>query len=64
MEQLTRKPYKDGELVLEYVEGYEVPKYVIFFESGDTEGEIITELDSRFFDAKMADTILGYIMTR
>tara|TARA_R110001583_G_scaffold53849_1_gene165603 strand:+ start:5066 stop:5323 length:258 start_codon:yes stop_codon:yes gene_type:complete len=68
-EQLSREPYRDGELVLEYVEGYEVPRYVIFFESGNLEsensnGEIVVELDSRFFDAKMADTVLNYIMTR
>jgi hypothetical protein len=68
-EQLTREPYRDGELVLEYVEGYEVPRYIIFFESGDleegnTDGEIIAELDSRFFDAQMSQTILEYITTR
>tara|TARA_R110000787_G_scaffold35575_1_gene91249 strand:- start:559 stop:813 length:255 start_codon:yes stop_codon:yes gene_type:complete len=68
-EQLIRKPYRDGELVLEYVEGYEVPRYIIFFESGDsesedTDGEIVAELDSRFFDGKMAEMILEYIMTR
>ena len=68
-EQLIRKPYRDGALVLEYVEGYEVPRYIIFFESGDsesedTDGEIVAELDSRFFDGKMAEMILEYIMTR
>ena len=61
-EQLIRKPYRDGELVLEYVEGYEVPRYIIFFESGDSESEDTD--DSRFFDGKMAEMILEYIMTR
>ena len=69
MEIIKNIPYKEGELVLEYVEGYEFPRYTIFYEvgdieGGDTSGEIIAELDSRFFDAQMATTIMEYIKTR
>ena len=69
IELLNRLSYKDGELSLEYVEGYDYPRYVIYYEvgdleSGDTESEIVAELDSRYFDAQMAQTIMDYIKTR
>ena len=69
MEILNRETFRDGELVLEYVEGYDYPRYVIYYESGDLEGgntesDIVAELDSRFFDGQMAKTIMEYLMTR
>jgi hypothetical protein len=69
MEILDTVPYKDGELVLEYTDIYDYPRYVIFYESGDleggdTDGEIIAELDSRFVDGDMAQTIMEYIASR
>tara|TARA_R110002020_G_scaffold37320_1_gene112800 strand:+ start:1011 stop:1262 length:252 start_codon:yes stop_codon:yes gene_type:complete len=69
IELLNRIPYKDGELALEYVEGYDYPRYVIYYEvgdleDGDTESNIVAELDSRYFDAQMAQTIMEYIKTR
>jgi|TARA_B100000700_G_C15052424_1_gene860982 hypothetical protein len=69
MEILDSEPYKDGELVLEYVDIYDYPRYVIFHETGDTEegntdGEIVVELDSRFVDAEMAKVIMQYIAGR
>ncbi len=63
-------PFRDGELVLEYVEGYEYPRYQIYYEVGNIEeegmsdSEIIVELDSRFFDENMATTIMEYLRTR
>ncbi len=69
IELLNRMPYRDGELVLEYIEGYEHPRYVIYYEvgeleEGNTDSEIIAELDSRYFDGHMAQTIMEYIKTR
>ena len=69
MEILDTVPYKDGELVLEYTDIYDYPRYVIFYESGDleggdTDGEIIADLDSRFVDGDMAQTIMEYIASR
>jgi len=69
MEILDRVPYKDGELVLEYTDIYDYPRYVIFHETGDleggnTDGEIVVELDSRFVDEDMAQTIMEYIASR
>ena len=69
IELLNRISYKDGELALEYVEGYDYPRYVIYYEVGELEGEnteseIVAELDSRYFDAQMAQTIMEYIKTR
>ena len=69
IELLNRETFRDGELALEYVEGYDYPRYVIYYETGDleegnTESEMVAELDSRFFDGHMAQTILEYLMTR
>ena len=69
IELINRMPYKDGELALEYIEGYDYPRYVINYEvgdleRGDTEIEIIAELDSRYFDGHMAQTVMEYIKTR
>jgi|TARA_R100000664_G_C2745063_1_gene132943 hypothetical protein len=69
MEILDVEEYKDGELVLEYTDIYDYPRYVIFYEAGnpegdDKDGEIIAELDSRFIDAEMAKVIMQYIAGR
>tara|TARA_R110002020_G_scaffold41085_2_gene121310 strand:- start:455 stop:706 length:252 start_codon:yes stop_codon:yes gene_type:complete len=69
MEILDVEEYKDGELVLEYTDIYDYPRYVIFYEAGNPEGdkkdgEIIAELDSRFVDADMAKVIMEYIATK
>tara|TARA_R110000824_G_scaffold320120_2_gene507074 strand:+ start:144 stop:392 length:249 start_codon:yes stop_codon:yes gene_type:complete len=68
IELLNRETFRDGELVLEYVEGYDYPRYVIYYESGESEvggeSDVVAELDSRFFDGHMAQTILEYLMSR
>lgn len=63
IDELSRKEYKDGELVMEYVEGYDYPRYVIYYDTAD-EYEMVAELDSRFFDAQMVETIIQYLQTR
>jgi len=66
-DELDRKPFRDGELVLEMVTGDEYPKYMIIYETGDLdngEGEIIAELGSQFFDGQMSQTIMDYLLTR
>ena len=68
-DELKRVPFRDGELVLEMVTSDRDPKYVIFYESGDFEkgnsdGEIIAEMDADFFDGHMAQTIMEYLITR
>jgi len=63
IDELSRKDYKDGELVMEYVEGYDYPRYVIYYDTKD-EYEMVAELDSRFFDAQMVETIIQYLQTR
>tara|TARA_R100000664_G_C2752362_1_gene139673 strand:- start:474 stop:725 length:252 start_codon:yes stop_codon:yes gene_type:complete len=70
IDYLDSVPFRDGYLVLEYVEGYEYPRYHIYYEIDDVEeegmsdSEIIVELDSRFFDTNMANTIMQYLKTR
>lgn len=68
-DELHREPFRDGEIVLEMVTGDEFPKYMILYEigdleSGDTSSEIISEMDSRFFDGHMSKTVMEYIITR
>lgn len=63
IDELSRKDYKDGEIVMEYVEGYDYPRYVIYYDTED-EYEMVAELDSRFFDAQMVETIIQYLQTR
>ena len=63
IDELSRKEYKDGELVMEYVEGYDYPRYVIYYDTKD-EYEMVAELDSRFFDAQMVETIIQYLQTK
>jgi len=69
IEFIKNEPYKEGELSLEYVEGYDYPRYVIYYETGDLENgnttsDIVAELDSRYFDGQMAETIMEYIISR
>jgi hypothetical protein len=73
IDELSRHDYKDGEIVMEYVEGYDYPKYVLYYDSPqqitidgpkEDEYEIIAELDSRFFDAGMVNTIIDYLKSR
>jgi hypothetical protein len=73
IDELSRVEYKDGEIVMEYVEGYDYPKYVLYYDSPqqisidgpkEDEYEIIAEFDSRFFDAQMVQTIIQYLQTR
>jgi len=73
IDELSRVDYKDGEIVMEYVEGYDYPKYVLYYDSPqqisidgpkEDEYEIIAEFDSRFFDAQMVQTIIQYLQTR
>tara|TARA_B100000287_G_C20503558_1_gene730113 strand:+ start:237 stop:500 length:264 start_codon:yes stop_codon:yes gene_type:complete len=73
IDELSRHDYKDGEIVMEYVEGYDYPKYVLYYDSPqqitidgpkEDEYEIIAEFDSRFFDATMVKTIIDYLKSR
>ena len=73
IDELSRVDYKDGEIVMEYVEGYDYPKYVLYYDSPqqisidgpkEDEYEIIAEFDSRFFDVQMVETIIQYLQTR
>jgi hypothetical protein len=71
IDELDRKTYKDGQLSLEYVDAYDYPKYVIYYDTeepvggyGDETNIIVAELDSRFFDERMARIILQYLITR
>jgi len=73
IDELSRNPYREGEIVMEYVEGYDYPKYVLYYDSPqqisiegpkEDEYEIIAEFDSRFFDAQMVETIIQYLQSR
>tara|TARA_R110000803_G_scaffold38839_1_gene83866 strand:- start:5591 stop:5827 length:237 start_codon:yes stop_codon:yes gene_type:complete len=64
MEVLNSETFRDGELTLEYVEGYDYPRYVIYYELESGGSDVVAELDSRFFDGQMAKTIMEYLMTR
>lgn len=73
IDELSRHDYKDGEIVMEYVEGYDYPRYVLYYDSPqqisvagpkEDEYEIIAEFDSRFFDAGMVKTIIDYLKSR
>ena len=73
-DELSRVPYRDGELVVEYLDGFdEHPQYNIYYESpqmisieGPREEEYkkIAQLDSRIFDSMMADTVVGYLQSK
>ena len=73
IDELSRNEYKDGEIVMEYVEVYDYPRYVLYYDSPqqisiegpkEDEYEMIAEFDSRFFDAGMIQTIIDYLKSR
>ena len=67
IDELSRKDYKDGEIVMEYNEGHDYPRYVLYYDvqlEDKDEYEMIAEFDSRFFDAGMVQTIIQYLQTR
>ena len=73
IDELSRNEYKDGEIVMEYVEGYDYPRYVLYYDSPqqisiegpkEDEYEMIAEFDSRFFDSGMIQTIIDYLKSR
>ena len=67
IDELSRKDYRDGEIVMEYIEGHDYPKYVLYYDvqlDDKDEYEMIAEFDSRFFDAQMVQTIIQYLQTR
>tara|TARA_R110002153_G_scaffold11939_1_gene45586 strand:- start:120 stop:365 length:246 start_codon:yes stop_codon:yes gene_type:complete len=67
IDELSRWDYKDGEIVMEYVEGHDYPRFVLYYdvktESEDIY-EMISEFDSRFFDAGMVKTIVEYLKSK
>ena len=64
IDELSRSAYKEGNLVMEYVEGYDYPRYVIYYDVEDGEYEMVAEFDSRFFDEQMVETIIQYLQSR
>ena len=54
---------KDGELVVEYTDGFDYPRYMVYHETDDS-NEIVAEFDSRYFDAGMVQLITDYLKTR
>tara|TARA_Y100000592_G_scaffold10992_1_gene15618 strand:+ start:896 stop:1159 length:264 start_codon:yes stop_codon:yes gene_type:complete len=73
IDELSREEYKDGEIVMEYIEGYDYPRYVLYYDAPemisidgpkDEEYEMIAEFDSRFFDAGMVETIMKFLKTK
>ena len=64
IDELSRNDYRDGEIVMEYVEGYDHPSYVIYYDVDSGDYDMVAEFDSRFFDAQMVETIIQYLQTR
>ena len=73
IDELDRRDYREGEIVMEYIEGYDYPRYVLYYDSPqqitiqgpkEEEYEMIAEFDSRFFDAGMVKTIIDYLESR
>ncbi len=73
IDELAREEYRDGEIVMEYIEGYDYPRYVLYYDSPqqisiegpkEDEYEMIAEFDSRFFDGEMVKTIIQYLKSR
>ena len=67
IDELARVDYKEGEIVMEYIEGYDYPRYALYYDSPtmisidgpkEEEYEMIAEFDSRFFDAGMVKTVM------
>ncbi len=63
IDEISRTDYKDGELVIEYTDAFDYPRYMIYHELGDS-SEIVAEFDSRYFDAGMVQLIVDYLKTR
>ena len=73
IDELARVDYKEGEIVMEYIEGYDYPRYALYYDSPtmisidgpkEEEYEMIAEFVSRFFDAGMVKTVMEYLQTR
>jgi hypothetical protein len=73
IDELAREEYREGEIVMEYIEGYDYPRYVLYYDSPqqisiegpkEDEYEMIAEFDSRFFDGEMVKTIIKYLQSR
>ena len=67
VDELTRRNYRDGEIVMEYVEGHDYPRFVLYYDvqlEDKDEYEMIAEFDSRFFDAGMVETIIDYLKSK
>ena len=64
MALLKRAPYKEGEIVLEFLADDDPPKFILYYEKEDEVGEIVYELNSEFFDEHMALVIFDYLLTR
>ena len=73
IDELAREDYRDGEIVMEYIEGYDHPRYVLYYDSPqqisiegpkEDEYEMIAEFDSRFFDGEMVKTIIQYLQSK
>ena len=67
IDELSRKDYRDGEIVMEYIEGHDYPRYALYYDvqlEEKDEYEMIAEFDSRFFDAGMVETITDYLKSR
>jgi hypothetical protein len=63
IDEISRTEYKDGELVVEYTDGFDYPRYMIYHETEDS-SEIVAEFDSRYFDSNMVQLIMEYLKTR
>ena len=67
IDELSRKDYRDGEIVMEYVEGHDYPRFVLYYDvqsEDKDEYEMIAEFDARFFDGGMVETIVDYLKSR
>ena len=73
IDELSRVEYKDGEIVMEYIEGYDYPRYVLYYDAPrmisidgpkEEEYEMIAEFDSRYFDVGMVKTVIQYLQSR
>ena len=63
IDEVSRVPHKDGELVIEYTDGFDYPRYMVYYEA-DEVSDIVAEFDSRYFDAGMVQLITDYLKTR
>ena len=64
IDEISRNSYKEGNLDMEYVEGYDYPRYVIYYDVEEGDYDMVAEFDSRFFDAQMVETIIQYLQSR